>query len=86
MSADTPRPDAAEPVDAEFEPAPDSSGAGPKSKAKKSKPANKKTRGPPPQPSAAAQDLEGQVKAFEERVLGLSAQEEKNLPARLRKR
>ncbi|WP_440958310.1 hypothetical protein ACFELO_13595 [Oceanicaulis sp. LC35] len=37
MSADTPRPDAAEPVDAEFEPAPDSSGAGAKSKSKKSK-------------------------------------------------
>lgn len=51
---------------------------------KKSKPVNKKKRGPPPQPSAAAQDLEGQVKAFEERVLGLSAQEEQNLPARLR--
>ena len=51
---------------------------------KKSKPANKKTRGPPPQPSGAAQDLEGQVKAFEERVLGLSAQEEHNLPSRLR--
>ena len=51
---------------------------------KKSKPANKKTRGAPPQPSAAAQDLEGQVKAFEERVLGLSAQEEHNLPSRLR--
>jgi len=51
---------------------------------KKSKVANKKKRGPPPQPSAAAQDLEGQVKAFEERVLGLSAQEEQNLPARLR--
>ena len=38
MSADTPRPDAAEPVDAEFEPAPDSSGAGSKSRSKKPKP------------------------------------------------
>ena len=44
---------------------------------KKSKPANKKTRGPPPQPSAAAQDLEGQVKAFEERVLGLRRRKRK---------
>ena len=51
---------------------------------KKSKVKTKKKRGPPPQPSAAAQDLEGQVKAFEERVLGLSAQEEHNLPSRLR--
>ena len=38
MSADTPRPDAAEPVDAEFEPAPDSSGTGSKSRSKKPKP------------------------------------------------
>jgi hypothetical protein len=35
MSADTPRPDAAEPVDAEFEPAPDSGGSSGKSKTKK---------------------------------------------------
>ena len=34
MSADTPRPDAAEPVDAEFEPAPDSGGSHGKSKPK----------------------------------------------------
>ncbi|WP_430431141.1 hypothetical protein [Oceanicaulis sp.] len=34
MSADTPRPDAAEPVDAEFEPAPDSGGSRTKSKPK----------------------------------------------------
>jgi len=37
MSADTPRPDAAEPVDAEFEPAPDSGGSRGKSKTKKPK-------------------------------------------------
>ena len=37
MSADTSRPDAAEPVDAEFEPAPDSSGSRGKSKPKKPK-------------------------------------------------
>jgi hypothetical protein len=37
MSADTSRPDAAEPVDAEFEPAPDSSGSGGQSKTKKPK-------------------------------------------------
>lgn len=47
MSADTPRPDAAEPVDAEFEPAPDSSGADPKSNAKKSKPAKTGKGGAP---------------------------------------
>ena len=51
---------------------------------KKAKSSKKKKRGPPPQPSAAAQDLEGQVKAFEQRVLGMSAQEEQNLPERLR--
>jgi hypothetical protein len=37
MSADTSRPDAAEPVDAEFEPAPDSGGSRGKSKPKKPK-------------------------------------------------
>lgn len=58
--------------------------AGAASRKKKSKIANKKMRRLPPQPSAAAQDLEGQVKAFEERVLGMSSQEELNLPARLR--
>lgn len=58
--------------------------AGAAASKKKSKVANKKKRRLPPQPSAAAQDLEGQVKAFEERVLGMSSQEELNLPARLR--
>ena len=58
--------------------------AGATASKKKSKVANKKKRRLPPQPSAAAQDLEGQVKAFEERVLGMSSQEEQNLPARLR--
>jgi hypothetical protein len=47
MSADTPRPDAAEPVDAEFEPAPDSSGAGSKPKSKKPKPAKSGKGGAP---------------------------------------
>ena len=55
-----------------------------KNKKSAAKTTGKIKRGPPPQPSAAAQDLEGQVKAFEERVLGLSAQEEQNLPVRLR--
>ena len=47
MSADTSRPDAAEPVDAEFEPAPDSGGSGSKSKAKKPKAAKTGKGGAP---------------------------------------
>ncbi|WP_306014843.1 hypothetical protein [Oceanicaulis sp. MMSF_3324] len=47
MSADKSRPDAAEPVDAEFEPAPDSGGSTAKSKSKKSKPSTKGKGGTP---------------------------------------
>lgn len=47
MSADTPRPDAAEPVDAEFEPAPDSGGSRSKSKTQKPKPAKTGKSGAP---------------------------------------
>jgi len=47
MSADKSRPDAAEPVDAEFEPAPDSGGSNAKSKSKKPKPSTKSKGGTP---------------------------------------
>lgn len=47
MSADNSRPDAAEPVDAEFEPAPDSGGSGAKAKSKKPKAAKSGKSGAP---------------------------------------
>ena len=53
-------------------------------KKKSEKKAASKKKRAPPMPSAAASDLEGQVKAFEEHVLGISLADAQKLPARVR--
>mmetsp|Transcript_20396 Transcript_20396/g.44559 ORF Transcript_20396/g.44559 Transcript_20396/m.44559 type:complete len:942 (-) Transcript_20396:165-2990(-) len=54
-------------------------------KRKSEKRAASKKKRAPPMPSAAASDLEGQVKAFEEHVLGISLADAEKLPARVRR-